>query len=221
MEKVTHYIDVRIGVDFGVVTLPKHIEGVKLALGTAEAGIPAAYAKMLVNEIESTIVNNRQDHLVMLDVVMNMVPEAAAEEASESEDVSGLSGYMEELGNELYGSDDSAPATLYASAMIAPNPDEVYTLYDETESILHDHIDDALMVVESYAGEDPEVYLREDLFSKYGIAVRQRFNLNVSELSEWQDGVDLGKDIDFAISYTTIKGEKALLQKSMKTKGAN
>ena len=78
MEKVTHYLDVRLAVNFHETLKPSVVEGFKMALGvSSEEAIFGAYAKMIVNEIEADIVKKRFDHVVLVDAELSMVDNEA------------------------------------------------------------------------------------------------------------------------------------------------
>lgn len=56
MEEATHYLDVRIGIDFGEVLAPGNIDGVKLILGaTSDDEVIKKYAQFLVDKIEQPL----------------------------------------------------------------------------------------------------------------------------------------------------------------------
>lgn len=74
MEKATHYLDVRLAVNFHETLKPEVVDGFKMALGvSSEEAIFGAYAKMIVNEIEADIVKKRFDHVVLVDAELSMV----------------------------------------------------------------------------------------------------------------------------------------------------
>ena len=78
MEKVTHYLDVRLAVNFHETLKPSVVEGFKMALGvSSEEAIFGAYAKMIVNEIEADIVKKRFDHVVLVDAELSMIDHEA------------------------------------------------------------------------------------------------------------------------------------------------
>lgn len=56
MEEATHYLDVRIGIDFSEVLAPGNINGVKLILGaTSDEEVIKKYSQFLVDQIEQPL----------------------------------------------------------------------------------------------------------------------------------------------------------------------
>lgn len=230
MEKVTHYIDVKIGVDYEKVLDPNVVEGFKMALGAnSNEAVAQSYAQMLISEIESKVITNRKDHLVMLDVYLNPVENNTNTDAEEGtahyptdSNSPDLGEYMTELGSELYREstvvEKVTPAEVNAEeeitdvineAVEAINQEELYTLADTVE--------DSIFESDSYGGSDTEIYLKDNLFDKYGAFIGGRFHTPVKELSKTD--FEIGKDTDFVLVYTEMSGDKKYIEKNIWKKG--
>lgn len=158
MEKVTHYIDVRIGVDFEEVFNPKVIEGFKMALGVNDEGIVPAYSKMLVNELEESLIKKRFNHLHFIDASVSAI-DYENEEVEEAEEQD-LDEYMSELSDLINDEEgekgyEEMPHLIQPGEILETSEEELAILgneqYFNVDKFI-DEVDDALIDVLSRNG---------------------------------------------------------------------
>lgn len=184
MEKVTHYLDVRLAVNFHETLKPSVIEGFKMALGvSSEEAIFGAYAKMIVNEIEADIVKKRFDHVVLVDAELSMIDHEADLKVEDDSLVDNVDDSPDEYPDyEEYAEylNDLAPDDvdyIYMAGNVEPDKSRDFDTYNldavlsETKDITPiESVDANLDTVEVNISEEKEIFwvlldeITEDLF---------------------------------------------------------
>ena len=184
MEKATHYLDVRLAVNFHETLKPSVVEGFKMALGvSSEEAIFGAYAKMIVNEIEADIVKKRFDHVVLVDAELSMIDHEADLKVEDGSLVENVDDSPDEYPDyEEYAEylNDLAPDELdyiYMAGNVEPDKSRDFDTYNldavlsETKDITPiESVDANLDTVEVNISEEKEIFwvlldeITEDLF---------------------------------------------------------
>ena len=184
MEKATHYLDVRLAVNFHETLKPSVVEGFKMALGvSSEEAIFGAYAKMIVNEIEADIVKKRFDHVVLVDAELSMIDHEADLKVEDDSLVDNVDDFPDEYPDyEEYAEylNDLAPDDvdyIYMAGNVEPDKSRGFDTYNldavlsETKDITPiESVDANLDTVEVNISEEKEIFwvlldeITEDLF---------------------------------------------------------
>lgn len=214
MEKITHYINIPIGIDYEEVLKADVIEGFKMALGvnTKEAVIEA-YAQMLVNEVEADLVKKRFNHLCILEPTLS-----AIEKEVES---SNLEEYMTELSEvvEEESKDDwhQEPEVFEQPKMVEPEPESVENYTQEELSTigtsryfdldgLVDRIDDLFLEIRSFQGKVVCVAVPDEIFLSYGDMLKSKLGVDIIPFKDAD--FTTFEDDDFVVAYEHIDGAK-------------
>ena len=216
---MTHYLDVRLAVNFHETLKPSVIEGFKMALGvSSEEAIFGAYAKMIVNEIEADIVKKRFDHVVLVDAELSMIDHEADLKVEDDSLVDNVDDSPDEYPDyEEYAEylNDLAPDDVdyvyFAGNKVTnkaqdfdPHNVEVDVHEDSEEPIerqefseekeifwvLLDEITEDLFDIKAHSGTDIEVFLSKDLYHKYISQINE-------ELSEQVGLVQIINEFDY------------------------
>lgn len=176
MEKATHYLDVRLAVNFHETLKPSVVEGFKMALGvSSEEAIFGAYAKMIVNEIEADIVKKRFDHVVLVDAELSMIDHEADLKVEEDSLVDNVDDSPDEYPDyEEYAEylNDLAPDDVdyvYFAGNRVPNKAQDFDT-NNVEVDVHVHEDSAEPIERQEFSEEKEIFwvlldeITEDLF---------------------------------------------------------
>lgn len=248
MEKATHYLDVRLAVNFHETLKPSVVEGFKMALGvSSEEAIFGAYAKMIVNEIEADIVKKRFDHVVLVDAELSMIdheadleteeePESIEEPTHDYPDeypeyndvVPDFEDYIYMAGNSPtvpYNENipDSTDIMQNITTPYEPSPDD-FSEEKEIFWVLLDEITEDLFDIKAHSGTDIEVFLSKDLYHKYieqiNEELSEQFGL-VQVINEFDYPYpDADSNYKYIISYIDARDEvKHVYKKLEETKG--
>lgn len=196
LDKVTHVMDIRLAIDFGKLTNPDVINGVKAVLGTSESGIMESYSKLLTDAIISKIIDGRNDHLAMIDVELKEVSSVVGQNGKMSEE--DISDYMEEV---LSDSETSVEEEIIP-LNIVPEEKKDSEEEDKVELFnLYDEIDGQIFKIASYGGEEVIIALTKRLYAKYGAYIENKMEVPV----EIMDSKTESEGIDYAITYKDIE----------------
>lgn len=216
MEKITHYINIPIGIDYEEVLKADVIEGFKMALGVnTESAVIEAYAQMLVNEVEADLIKKRFNHLCILEPTLSVV-----DGGGES---SNLEEYMTELSEiEEESKDDWHQESEYSEVFEQPKMVELesesvenYT-QEELSTIgtsryfdldgLVDRIDDLFLEIRSFQGKIECVGVPDEIFLSYGSLLKSKLGVDVIPFKDAD--FTTFEDDDFVVAYEHTDGAK-------------
>lgn len=205
-------MDVRFAIDFGKLTSPDVINGVKKVLGTSDSGIFEAYSKLITDAIISKIVDGREDHLTVIDAELREVEDVVSGGEKMSED--DISNYMEEV---LGETDDSVEEEII-SPNILPEEKKESEEEDKIELFnLYDEIDGEMFKIASYGGSDVVVALPKWSYSKYGAYIESKMEVSVEIMNSTLES----EGIDYAITYFDIGGSVETIKQEKTKKEEN
>lgn len=217
MEKITHYINIPVGIDYEEVFKPEVVEGFKMALGVnTKEGLIEAYAQMLVNEVESDLIKKRFNHLCILEPTLSMV--GGETENSNLEDyMTKLSEVEEESGDFQYQDLDNSEVFEQPKMVeleIESN-NESYTKEDlsllATSQYFNldglvDNIDDLFLEIRSFQGKVVCVAVPDEIFLSYGDLLKSKLGVDIIPFKDAD--FTIFDDDDFVVAYEHIDGVK-------------
>lgn len=225
MDKVTHTIDIKIGVDYSVLFSPENINGVKLLLDAkSDQDVINSYAADVVSKISTALSGDFVEVLtgeitpVQTDkeddnYIEEMVSEPTQDFDSENEDVAVESWTEDELPDNFVEISEENLDLLQPNEepiMVESNP-----VIEDDEKLnehikLLDIINDKLFSIISYMGKEIEVFVRG--MNGSPVDFKKQLRDQQCEVYDMEFIIDEISDpeADYIISYEKADGEESI-----------
>lgn len=212
MSNETHYMDIRVGIDFGQIFSPERIQGVKFLLGVEDdEAVAERFANDIYNEVAAAL-SKRASYVDILSA--NITPVAEEEQATEylEEDTDGVDSDYDTLVDEVstetevqVEESEIEPETEPDEDMAAEEPPYSHPpiLDDNHYKQMIEELRKDIFTAEAYMSTDIHIYLSN--FKDYGSAVWYELQKPVHSTDELVLKEE-DKDKDYIIGYTTMDG---------------
>lgn len=180
MSEPTHYLDIRIGIDYKELLSPDRIEGAKVALGVQDNGlIIESHANLLLDKVESAIIGRVEVSGIQAQVVENT--EELEDSPTEDMDTNVLEEVVDKSLDDTMVESIVKLETLDLEKMESENVEtETETEIETNDSFLIlemlDGINNHIFEIQSMLGTVNKVQIRSDKFTAAEIALNLGFD---------------------------------------------
>lgn len=196
MSNETHYLDIRLGIDFTKIFSPEYIQGVKFMLGVEnDDEVIQHFANSVLEDMVGSI-KSREGYVGVVGAnVLPISTDTPVEPEPEQ-----TSYYPEDTDEvETPVSDVEDDEAQEAQPMLTPE-----LVYDGYFDDLYGELSKDLFNIKAYMGVNIHVYLKE--FGTYGATLANEIDEPVHSTNELTLE-DKDKDVDYIIEYKDIDGE--------------
>lgn len=212
MSNETHYLDIRLGIDFKKILSPENINGVKFMLGVQEdEEVIQSFSNEIVDDVIMSL-QKRMDYTSFAGANINVIgveedeglqPNEVVDELVPDELVPGEP--FEEISDE----DDILEEDLEIKT-----PEKGALLkYDDYFNSLYEELKGDLFKTQSFMGTDVAVYLRR--FDEYALTLVNETEVPVLDIIELGLDEDLS-DVDYILKYKDFNGTEKYGRKKIK-----